>query len=156
MCAYCPRRLWSYLELEIQVTVSCHVEAGNRTRFSERAASALIHWAILPAPWLYCLLVWQLWGIWDGFTWILIFSHVLLVVIFPYHIHDSLGSLHSLFISSVFCLHLLRPHILVHAFSIPLVSHPIMVHSTVNLAEFSNKCFSLTYSRSIDFPPLNI
>lgn len=39
-------------ELELQMVVSRHVGAGNRAppRSSERAASALGHWAISPAP----------------------------------------------------------------------------------------------------------
>lgn len=45
------------LELEIQVVVTIHVDAGTEPRPSGRAASTLCHWAISPA--LYFILTFR-------------------------------------------------------------------------------------------------
>jgi hypothetical protein len=49
-CITVSARVSDPLELEIQTVVSCHVDAGNWTWSSGRAASALNHWATSHPP----------------------------------------------------------------------------------------------------------
>lgn len=45
------------LELEVRMTVSCHMDAENYTKVLSRAASALSYWVSSSSPWLQKVIV---------------------------------------------------------------------------------------------------